>query len=123
MCSFHAEVIEIRLEMGNERQRAGDVAAPESCFINSLVVENAGVNFHGLGHPRICPPLAQARQHACGIKREAIVRRFANTNETLRAVSHFLTPAAQGEGIIAIQWNRGVEECLMKVQVIAVGRT
>src|SRR5690242_5255365 len=101
--------------MGNERQRAGDVAAPESRFANSLVVENAGVNFHGLTDPRIRPPVTDLREQAHSVERQTVVRRFTNADETLRAVSHFLTPAAQGNGITAIQWNRGVEEGLMKV--------
>ena len=69
-----AEIIEICVEPGDERERTGDIAAPKGGFANPLVVKNAEVDFDGLSEPGIRPPLAEPGQHSRGIEREAVIR-------------------------------------------------
>src|SRR6266516_2158110 len=103
-------------------QRAGEVATPKSGFANPLVVKNAAIDLDRLTGPPIRPPLAELGQNPDRIEREAVVGRFAHAEETLRTVSHFLPPRAQRDRVLRIPRQRGVEESLMQIKVVAIRR-
>ena len=98
------EIIKIRIQATDKLQRARNVGAPEACFANPLIVEDAAIDFDRLSDPCVCPPVTHFAQHSNGIEREAVVRRLTHTDEPLRAVSHFLTARAQRDHFLA-EWN------------------
>src|SRR5688572_30694599 len=71
--SGNSEVIKVRIHSRNERERASEIAAPKSCFVDALVVKNPGVNLHRLSQPCVRPPLAELCQQTDRIECQAVI--------------------------------------------------
>ena len=120
---LNAQVIEVHIAPRQEWQWRNAVDAPESGIAAGFVVEGISFDIHRLGGEGVEAQSITLVDEPCAIKTQAGVRRLAHGHESLRAKIHFLTPAACGHRAFGFQIQLHVEESLVQVEDIFIGRT
>jgi hypothetical protein len=92
-----AKVIEIDVSLWKDGKWPYDITSPEGTHMVRAVIEKPRVGLDRSGDKTIDTPSTCIQNHSQSIETLAHSGTFPDRDETRRAISHFLTPSAQGE--------------------------
>jgi hypothetical protein len=118
---LEAQVVQIDVALGQQRERADGIQTPEGAGRVGDVVKDAGSVENWFAPPAVHLPVLPVQQQPRGVERQAQIWAVAHVNEPPRAVLHLLPPEPGSERIFLLaQRQNEVRERLVKAERVAV---